>query len=142
MANQLLVRNIPKHMTLWIEQRRAENRMSQQEFVFGLLQKVYQAEESQRTPLFSSVSRDVIEKPTPACIPFKFVDLFAGIGGFRIALEKQGGNCVFSCEWDKYSQKTYKAWFGDTPHGDIRKIKPTDIPDHDILAAGFPCQPF
>jgi DNA (cytosine-5)-methyltransferase 1 len=75
-------------------------------------------------------------------MPFKFIDLFAGIGGFRIALERLGGKCIFSSEWDKYSQKTYKAWFGEIPHGDIRKVKPSEIPDHDILAAGFPCQPF
>ncbi len=73
---------------------------------------------------------------------FTFIDLFAGIGGFRIAFEKLGGQCVFTSEWDKYAQKTYKAWFGDMPEGDIRKINPASIPDHDILAAGFPCQPF
>ncbi len=74
--------------------------------------------------------------------PFRFIDLFAGIGGMHIGLEKAGGECVFSCEWDKYAQKTYSAWFGICPHGDIRKIEPEDIPDHNILAAGFPCQPF
>jgi DNA (cytosine-5)-methyltransferase 1 len=73
---------------------------------------------------------------------FTFIDLFAGIGGFRFALEKLGGECVFTSEWDKYAQKTYEAWFGEVPQGDIRTIKPTEIPDHDILAAGFPCQPF
>src|SRR4051812_7166233 len=73
---------------------------------------------------------------------FRFIDIFAGIGGFRIALEKLGGECVFSSEWDKYSQKTYTAWFGETPTGDIRRVKPAVIPDHDVLAAGFPCQPF
>ncbi|HEX3625928.1 MAG TPA: DNA (cytosine-5-)-methyltransferase [Verrucomicrobiae bacterium] len=73
---------------------------------------------------------------------FTFIDLFAGIGGFRVALERLGGQCVFSSERDAFAQKTYKAWFGETPAGDIRDIKPTDIPDHDILAAGFPCQPF
>ena len=75
-------------------------------------------------------------------LPFTFIDLFAGIGGFRSALEKLGGHCVFSCEWDKYSQKTYQAWYGDIPHGDIRELKAADIPDHNVLAAGFPCQPF
>ncbi len=73
---------------------------------------------------------------------FKFIDLFAGIGGFRVGLSAAGGECVFSSEWDKYSQLTYTAWFGHQPHGDINKIDPADIPDHDVLAAGFPCQPF
>ena len=71
-----------------------------------------------------------------------FIDLFAGIGGFRIALEKSGANCVFSSEWDKYAQITYKENFGDVPYGDIKKIDEKDIPKHDILCAGFPCQAF
>jgi len=74
--------------------------------------------------------------------PFRFIDLFAGIGGFRIALEKLGGECVFSCEWDTWSRKTYEAWFGEAPFGDIRQLDPADVPKHDVLAAGFPCQPF
>jgi DNA (cytosine-5)-methyltransferase 1 len=73
---------------------------------------------------------------------FKFIDLFAGIGGFRIALEKFGGKCVFSSEWDKHAQTTYKTNFGDEPKGDITKIKEESIPSHDVLCAGFPCQPF
>jgi len=73
---------------------------------------------------------------------FRFIDLFAGIGGIRIALEKHGGECVFSSEWDKYCQKTYHENFGEWPEGDITKIKASSIPDHDLLAAGFPCQPF
>src|SRR5882757_9468777 len=73
---------------------------------------------------------------------FSFIDLFAGIGGFRIALEKLGGECRFSCEWDRYSRKTYEAWFGDVPSGNIVDVDAESIPDHDILAAGFPCQPF
>ncbi|AFZ34601.1 DNA-cytosine methyltransferase [Stanieria cyanosphaera PCC 7437] len=72
----------------------------------------------------------------------KFIDLFAGIGGMRIALEKIGASCVFSSEWDKYAQKTYQANFGEVPHGDITKITTEIIPDFDILVAGFPCQPF
>lgn len=73
---------------------------------------------------------------------FKFIDLFAGIGGMRIAYESVGGKCVYSNEWNKFSQQTYKANFGDIPEGDITKVDETTIPDHDILVAGFPCQPF
>lgn len=73
---------------------------------------------------------------------FKFIDLFAGIGGFRIPLELEDGECVFSSEWDKHAVATYKANFGETPYGDITKIKEEDIPKHDLLSAGFPCQPF
>ena len=73
---------------------------------------------------------------------FTFIDLFAGIGGMRIAFEKSGGRCVFSSEWNKFSQQTYEANFGDVPDGDITKIKAKDIPNHDILVGGFPCQPF
>lgn len=73
---------------------------------------------------------------------FTFIDLFAGIGGIRIACEKNGGKCVFSSEWDQHAQKTYKENFGETPHGDITKIDEKEIPSHDFLNAGFPCQPF
>jgi len=73
---------------------------------------------------------------------FRFIDLFAGIGGTRIAFDEHGGHCVFSSEWDRWSQKTYAANFGEIPHGDITQIDPTTIPDHDVLVAGFPCQPF
>ncbi|MBI5412075.1 DNA cytosine methyltransferase [Candidatus Peregrinibacteria bacterium] len=73
---------------------------------------------------------------------FNFIDLFAGIGGIRIPFEESGGRCVFSSEWDKFSQKTYQENFGEMPHGDITKINPDDIPAHDLLLAGFPCQPF
>ena len=73
---------------------------------------------------------------------FTFIDLFAGIGGMRLAFEACGGDCVFSSEWDRYCQRTYYENFGDLPYGDITKINEEDIPDHDILVAGFPCQPF
>ena len=73
---------------------------------------------------------------------FTFIDLFAGIGGMRIAFEQAGGQCVYSSEWDKYSQQTYFANFGEQPDGDITKVKASSIPSHDILVAGFPCQPF
>ena len=73
---------------------------------------------------------------------FRFIDLFAGIGGIRIAFERANGQCVFSSEWDKFSQVTYKANFGERPAGDITKIKAVDVPNHDVLVGGFPCQPF
>lgn len=76
--------------------------------------------------------------------PFTFIDLFAGIGGIRMGFEKNGGRCVFTSEWDKYSVKTYCENHG-TDHpivGDITKVIVDDIPDHDVLLAGFPCQPF
>jgi len=83
---------------------------------------------------------------------FSFIDLFAGIGGMRIAFSTSGGECVFSSDYDKYAQKTYAAYFNDSsdfrdilkvnPPGDITQLPPDLIPDHDILAGGFPCQPF
>ncbi|MBR1553166.1 MAG: DNA (cytosine-5-)-methyltransferase [Schwartzia sp.] len=73
---------------------------------------------------------------------FTFIDLFAGIGGMRIAYEQAGGRCVYSSEWNKYSRQTYFANFNEEPDGDITKVDAASIPDHDILVAGFPCQPF
>ena len=73
---------------------------------------------------------------------YRFIDLFAGIGGMRLAYEQQGAVCVYSSEWNKYSQLTYEANFGDLPDGDITKVEAETIPDHEILVAGFPCQPF
>lgn len=73
---------------------------------------------------------------------FRFVDLFSGIGGFRLAGEDLGGSCVFSCEIDRTAQDVYYKNFGDIPYPDIRKLSEFDIPDFDILFAGFPCQPF
>lgn len=73
---------------------------------------------------------------------FKFIDLFAGIGGIRIPFQELGGECVFSSEWDQFAQKTYRVNFGETPQGDITQIESGTIPDFDILLGGFPCQPF
>ena len=76
---------------------------------------------------------------------FRFIDLFAGIGGIRRGFESIGGQCVFTSEWDEYAQKTYKANFSNDAHqiaGDITQIHTDNIPDHDVLLAGFPCQPF
>lgn len=83
--------------------------------------------------------------PTPPAEPmFRFIDLFAGIGGLRRGFEPMGGQCVFTSEWDRFAQTTYRANF-DCDHeltGDIREISHDDIPEHDLLLAGFPCQPF
>ena len=73
---------------------------------------------------------------------FTFIDLFAGIGGIRLPFQEIGGECLFSSEWDKFSIKTYTANFGELPKGDISKISSWEIPSHDILLAGFPCQAF
>jgi DNA (cytosine-5)-methyltransferase 1 len=73
---------------------------------------------------------------------FNFIDLFAGIGGIRMAFEYVGGHCVWSSEWDPAAQDTYEANFGERPCGDITQIPPSEIPDHDILLGGFPCQAF
>lgn len=72
----------------------------------------------------------------------KFIDLFCGIGGFRLGFESVGGECVFSSDWDRFSRQTYEANFSEKPHGDIHEVAVEDIPAHDVLCAGFPCQPF
>jgi DNA (cytosine-5)-methyltransferase 1 len=87
------------------------------------------------------VNRDAKEAE-PA---FTFIDLFAGIGGLRRGFQAIGGKCVFTCEWDRYSRETYRANFPDDTHeitGDIRLVREAEIPAHDVLLAGFPCQPF
>jgi DNA (cytosine-5)-methyltransferase 1 len=73
---------------------------------------------------------------------FRFIDLFCGIGGFRIGFERAGCECVWSCDWDKHAQKTYEENFAERPYGDIHAIGVAEIPPHHILCAGFPCQPF
>ena len=112
--------------------------MTLKEFVVGLLRRAATGEP--QLTLFDAARPQT--NVTSGALPFSFIDLFAGIGGLRVGLQRIGGRCLFSSEWDSYSQKTYKAWFAETPHGDIMKIKTADIPDHDVLAAGFPCQPF
>lgn len=98
----------------------------------------------------------VVEEPEQLYIPmkfdvpfppktnpkFKFIDLFAGIGGIRLAYQNLSGKCVFSSEWNNFAKKTYEANFGEVPFGDITQISEKSIPDHDILLGGFPCQPF
>ncbi len=73
---------------------------------------------------------------------YTFIDLFAGLGGFRLALESLGARCIYSNEWDEPAQQVYAANFGETPEGDITQVDEQAVPDHDILCAGFPCQAF
>ena len=80
--------------------------------------------------------------PPPKDVKFTFIDLFAGIGGMRIAFQNLGGKCVFGSEIDEQAKKTYAINFGEVPDGDITKINENEIPDLDILAGGFPCQAF
>lgn len=80
--------------------------------------------------------------PPPKNPKFKFIDLFAGIGGIRLAYQNLGGKCVFTSEWNEQAKRTYEANFGEFPFGDITQINEKSIPDHDVLLAGFPCQPF
>ena len=72
----------------------------------------------------------------------RFVDLFAGLGGFHLAARQLGGECIFASEINPKLRATYKANFGQEPTGDIKKVDPKDVPPHDLLCAGFPCQPF
>jgi len=137
--DQILIRDVPEHVRTWLEDEKHRQRVSLKELLLSLLERASQGETA--STLFDMVERPT--QPMGSIIPFRFIDLFAGIGGFRVALTKLGGRCVFTSEWDKNSQKTYRAWYGeDNIHGDITKVEPTDIPAHDILAAGFPCQPF
>lgn len=86
--------------------------------------------------------RPAAENHSTVAARLRFIDLFAGIGGFRLALESLGMQCAFSSEWDRFAQRTYLANFGDEPAGDIRAIAAADLPDFDVLTAGFPCQAF
>jgi len=90
------------------------------------------------------IERELLRPAEPGSPSFTFIDLFAGIGGFRRGFEALNGRCVFTSEWDRHAVRTYKANFPDTEdiHGDITSIPAVAIPDHDILLAGFPCQPF
>lgn len=138
MPDDLLIRDVPPRIRTWVESERKARKMSQKEFVISMLEKA--CEGGMQPTLFDEAIRR--PQPIPDSIPFTFIDLFAGIGGLRIGFQRAGGKCVFTSEWNKYAQKTYLKWFGEEPHGDITQIKPKDIPVHDVLVAGFPCQPF
>jgi DNA (cytosine-5)-methyltransferase 1 len=133
----LLIRDVPPELCDWIRAERENSGRTQNEVALDLLRNG-RASTSQLLLFRAKHQAQVLGES----LPFTFVDVFAGIGGIRLGLEKVGGRCVWSCEWDRWAQKTYHAWFAEMPHGDVREIDPADIPDHDILAAGFPCQPF
>ena len=138
----VLVRNVPRELFRWCEEEREKRRMSQREYLIGLLEGA--RKRADQPLLFETTGSETRVRPRSAEpeSAFTFVDLFAGIGGLRLGLESVGGRCLWSCEWDKNAQKTYHAWFGELPVGDINEVNPKDIPDHDVMAAGFPCQPF
>ena len=101
-------------------------------------------DEIPRVSVLSALQAEVLKNSSQSNSSFTFIDLFAGIGGLRIAFNSAGGHCVFSSEWDRFAQQTYHANFRDNRPvaGDITKIDSSEIPKHDILVAGFPCQPF
>lgn len=132
--------------------QRARQRFTQQELATALSttsKTVARWEKGQsRCPQhLSAALQELMKVRKPAAnekTEFTFIDLFAGIGGIRLGFERAGGKCVFTSEWNEWSQKTYLNHFGnDHPVvGDITKVDAADVPDHDVLLAGFPCQPF
>lgn len=138
MPKDFLIRDLGEEANDWIEQSRPAG-YSKQEFLHQIIASAM--EDSVQLPMFSRVKQPQL---VFGDLPFKFIDLFAGIGGFHCAMKAVGGTCVFTSEWDKYAAKTYQAWYGEDGiyTGDIRDLSPREIPDHDVLCAGFPCQPF
>ncbi|MFM2314468.1 MAG: hypothetical protein RLZZ04_3744 [Cyanobacteriota bacterium] len=108
------------------------------------IEKIIELEQSYVSKLLENINNSYSSKNPLYKIKgkIKFIDLFAGIGGMRAAFSSDRSRCVFSSEWDKYARKTYQENFSEIPYGDINSIEAGDIPDHDILIAGFPCQPF
>jgi hypothetical protein len=120
MSSEILVRGIPPNVREWIVKESYDNRISQNEFVINLFRRAFSggAPDQKQLGLFPSGFSKSSRNDSPNCgVPFSFVDLFAGIGGLRMGLENVGGTCQFSCEWDRYSQRTYKSWFGEVPSG-------------------------
>lgn len=139
MTKDLLIRDLAPEDLAWIGEAKPVG-STQNEFLRDIVRRA--RVESVQPSLFDAVAQPKI---VHGHVPFKFIDLFAGIGGFRSAMTSLGGECVFTSEWDKYAAKTYRAWYGDEHihSGDIREVDPAqEIPDHDVLCAGFPCQPF
>jgi len=136
MGRSILIRDVPDEVISWLDRESEDKLVSRQDLVRELLSATASGgiKGEKNPPAAGSPGK---ESPK-----FSFADFFAGIGGFRLGLEACGGRCVFSCEWDRYAQKTYRAWFGEVPAGDINDVDIQNLPRFDVLAAGFPCQPF
>lgn len=138
MPHDILIRNVPDETYRTLTELKPPE-LSQTEFLRGVLDDAVL--DSKQLSIFQNrAPREQIETKTH----FKFIDLFAGIGGFHCAMTAVGGECVFTSEWDKHAVKTYKEWYrtDNLMSDDIRDFDPSQIPDHDVLCAGFPCQPF
>ena len=137
MPHDLLVRYVPDATFKALSEIKPAE-LSQTEFLIGISRR-----HRKSCPL-SIFSKARAGAASTSGVHFKFIDLFAGIGGFHCAMAAVGGECVFASEWDKYAVKTYKEWYrtDNVMTDDIRDFDPADIPDHDVLCAGFPCQPF
>jgi DNA (cytosine-5)-methyltransferase 1 len=137
---QLNIR-VPQPIHTWVQRASRQTGLSQKAFIVSLIEQAM--DRSKGPSLFDSLEAPKAPMQFAGEMPFRFIDLFAGIGGLRIGLQRAGGHCVFSSEIDSYAQKTYRAWFGEEPAGDIKDfVSGEGIPDHHLLAAGFPCQPF
>lgn len=137
--SQLLIRNIPEKLRDWVRLEAEKQCVSQQELLLKILE---EASENGVGNVFGEPDRKSQLESETGNDRFTFIDLFAGIGGMRLGLEAVGGQCVFTSEIDKFARRTYRAWFNQTPHGDITQIMDSDVPHHDMLVGGFPCQPF
>ena len=147
-GRDLLVRAVPVDLFDWVDSRARTTNFTKRELVITALKRMRDDEMYERYPLFEGL---VDEQVHVDSFPFKFIDLFAGIGGFHVALHNLGVKCVASCEIDKYARQTYEHNFkkispdlfsSDQFYDDIEQIIPTELPEYDILCAGFPCQPF
>lgn len=138
MSKDILIRDLSIEDINWLNSNRSPS-VTENDFLKALISEARL--NGKQLDLFQST---LVPRTIYGLLPFKFIDLFAGIGGFRAAMTAIGGNCVFTSEWDKYANKTYQTWFRDNNINfeDIRRVPTKDIPNHDILCAGFPCQPF
>ena len=139
MTKDILIRDLDVADVHWLDSSRPSG-ITQNEFLRSIIQATRL--NGKQLDLFQP---SLAPNTLYGALPFKFIDLFAGIGGFRSGMTAVGGECVFTSEWDKYANKTYQTWFRDSNihSGDIREISiKKEIPNHDVLCAGFPCQPF